>query len=107
MILHFVILYSTMLYIYCSVKDEQVKYLLITIIVVSLTSANLNVIIVVVLIIIIVTIVCVLYMYIYIYILVNFVDEWIHFIYTFRDNTTHYKTESVHCLGLMNSATKI
>ena len=27
-------------------------------------------------------------------------------LYTFWDNTTHYKTKSVHCLGLMNSATK-
>ena len=28
-------------------------------------------------------------------------------LYTFWDNSTHYKTESVHFLGLMNSATKI
>ena len=28
-------------------------------------------------------------------------------LYTFGDNITHYKTESVHFLGLMNSATKI
>ena len=28
-------------------------------------------------------------------------------LYTFWDNITHYKTESVHLLGLMNSATKI
>ena len=27
-------------------------------------------------------------------------------LYTFRDNTTHYKTESVDFLGLMNSATR-
>ena len=27
-------------------------------------------------------------------------------LYTFGDNTTDYKTESVHFLGLMNSATK-
>ena len=27
-------------------------------------------------------------------------------LYTFRDNITHYKTESVSFLGLMNSATK-
>ena len=27
-------------------------------------------------------------------------------LYTFWDNSTHYKTESVHFLGLMNSATK-
>ena len=27
-------------------------------------------------------------------------------LYTFWDNITHYKTESVHFLGLMNSATK-
>ena len=27
-------------------------------------------------------------------------------LYTFGDNITHYKTEGVHCLGLMNSATK-
>ena len=27
-------------------------------------------------------------------------------LYTFLDNITHYKTESVHFLGLMNSATK-
>ena len=27
-------------------------------------------------------------------------------LYTFGDNITHYKTESVHFLGLMNSATK-
>ena len=26
-------------------------------------------------------------------------------LYTFRDNITHYKTESVNFLGLMNSAT--
>ena len=28
-------------------------------------------------------------------------------LYTFWDNITHYKTKSVHFLGLMNSATKI
>ena len=28
-------------------------------------------------------------------------------LYTFWDNTTHYKTESVHFWGLMNSATKL
>ena len=33
------------------------------------------------------------------------VAEWIHFT-LFGDNMTHYKTESVHFLGLMNSATK-
>ena len=27
-------------------------------------------------------------------------------LYTFWDNSTHYKTESVNFLGLMNSATK-
>ena len=27
-------------------------------------------------------------------------------LYTFEDNITHYKTKSVHFLGLMNSATK-
>ena len=27
-------------------------------------------------------------------------------LYTFWDNITHYKTKSVHFLGLMNSATK-
>ena len=27
-------------------------------------------------------------------------------LYTFWDDVTHYKTESVHFLGLMNSATK-
>ena len=27
-------------------------------------------------------------------------------LYTFWDNITHYRTESVHFLGLMNSATK-
>ena len=27
-------------------------------------------------------------------------------LYTFWDNLTHYKTESVNFLGLMNSATK-
>ena len=27
-------------------------------------------------------------------------------LYTFWDNITHYKTESVHFWGLMNSATK-
>ena len=27
-------------------------------------------------------------------------------LYTFLDNITHYRTESVHFLGLMNSATK-
>ena len=27
-------------------------------------------------------------------------------LYTFRDNITHYETESVHFWGLMNSATK-
>ena len=27
-------------------------------------------------------------------------------LYTFWDNMTHYKTESVYFLGLMNSATK-
>ena len=32
------------------------------------------------------------------------VAAWIHF--TLWDNITHYKTESVHFLGLMNSATK-
>ena len=35
----------------------------------------------------------------------NLVAEWIHFT-LFGDNNTHYKTDSVHCLGLMNSATK-
>ena len=34
------------------------------------------------------------------------VAEWIHFT-LFGDNITHYKTESVHCWGLMNSATKL
>ena len=28
-------------------------------------------------------------------------------LYTFWDNITHYKTECVHFLGLMNSATKL
>ena len=28
-------------------------------------------------------------------------------LYTFWENITHYKTESVHFLGLMNSATKL
>ena len=28
-------------------------------------------------------------------------------LYTFGDNITHYKTESVHFWGLMNSATKL
>ena len=28
-------------------------------------------------------------------------------LYTSWDNVTHYKTESVHFLGLMNSATKV
>ena len=28
-------------------------------------------------------------------------------LYTFGDNLTHYKTESVHFFGLMNSATKL
>ena len=28
-------------------------------------------------------------------------------LYTFWDNINHYKTESVHFLGLMNSATKV
>ena len=28
-------------------------------------------------------------------------------LYTFWDNITHYKTESTHVLGLMNSATKL
>ena len=32
------------------------------------------------------------------------VAAWIRF--TFWDNITHYKTESVHFSGLMNSATK-
>ena len=27
-------------------------------------------------------------------------------LYTFWDNSTHYKTKSVHCCGLVNSATK-
>ena len=27
-------------------------------------------------------------------------------LYTFLDNITHYRTESVHFLGLMNSATE-
>ena len=27
-------------------------------------------------------------------------------LYTFRENITHYKTESVHFFALMNSATK-
>ena len=35
-----------------------------------------------------------------------FVAEWIHCA-PFWDNTTHYKTKSVHFLGLMNSATKL
>ena len=36
---------------------------------------------------------------------VNSVAEWMRFT-LFWDNTTHYKTESVHFLGLMNSATE-
>ena len=28
-------------------------------------------------------------------------------VYTFGDNITHYKTKSVHFLGLMNSATRL
>ena len=35
----------------------------------------------------------------------NLVAEWIH-CRLFWDNITHYKTESVYFLGLMNSATK-
>ena len=35
----------------------------------------------------------------------DLVAEWIHFT-LFWDKTTHYRTESVHFLGLMNSATK-
>ena len=38
--------------------------------------------------------------------LFNLVAEWIHFAF-FWDNCTHYKTESVHFWGLMNSATKL
>ena len=34
------------------------------------------------------------------------VAELMHFI-TFWENITHYKTESVHFWGLMNSATKL
>ena len=34
------------------------------------------------------------------------VAEWIH-LKTFWDNITHYKTKSVHLLGLMNPATKV
>ena len=34
------------------------------------------------------------------------VAEWIH-VPIFRDNSTHYNTESVNFLGLMNSATKV
>ena len=34
------------------------------------------------------------------------VAERIHFNYTFWDNITHYKTKSVHFLGVMNSATE-
>ena len=37
---------------------------------------------------------------------VRFLAEWIHFT-LFWDIITHYKTESVHFLGLMNSATKV
>ena len=33
------------------------------------------------------------------------VAEWIHFT-PFWDKSTHYKTESVNFLGLMNSATR-
>ena len=33
------------------------------------------------------------------------VAEWIHFT-LFWDSSTHYKTEGVNFLGLMNSATK-
>ena len=34
------------------------------------------------------------------------VAEWIHFT-RFGDKITHYKTESLHFSGLMNSATKL
>ena len=34
------------------------------------------------------------------------VAEWIHFT-LYGDNMTHYKTKSLHFLGLMNSATKV
>ena len=33
-------------------------------------------------------------------------SSWVDTLYTFWDNITHYKTKSVHFLGLMNSATK-
>ena len=36
----------------------------------------------------------------------NLIAEWIHFT-LFGDSITHYKTESVHFSGLMNSATKV
>ena len=38
-------------------------------------------------------------------ILLLLVAEWIH-LTLLGDNITHYKTKSVHFLGLMNSATK-
>ena len=37
----------------------------------------------------------------------NLVAEWIHLHYTFLDNSTNYKTESVRFWGLVNSATKL
>ena len=33
-------------------------------------------------------------------------SSWVDTLYTFGDNITHYKTQSVHILGLMNSATQ-
>ena len=33
-------------------------------------------------------------------------SSWLDTLYTFWDNITHYKTESVHFWGLMNSATE-
>ena len=33
-------------------------------------------------------------------------SSWVDRLYTFGDNITHYKTESLHFGGLMNSATK-
>ena len=33
-------------------------------------------------------------------------SSWVDTLYTFWDNVTHYKTGSIHFLGLMNSATK-
>ena len=39
--------------------------------------------------------------------LLGCLSSWVDTLYTFWDSSTHYKTESVHFWGLMNSATKM